>query len=139
MPLYVKRLTQNAKLPLLATDGSAGFDLYADEDATIPATSRRTVKTGIAIDLDPDKAGLLWPRSGLARSGIDVKAGLIDPDYRGEILILLTNTTPEPYRVRKGDRIAQLIVVPAYRPNVIAVDEMADTARGANGFGHTGR
>lgn len=137
--IQIKRLTETAKIPTLGTERAAGYDLYADEDCTIPARSRCPVKTGIALSLRPDTAALIWPRSGLARKGIDAKAGLIDPDYRGPIIALLANETEEPFRIETGDRIAQLVVVPVYRSGFEEVDSLDSTTRGEGGFGSTGR
>jgi dUTP pyrophosphatase len=141
MTLLVKLLTETAIAPKKGSDGAAGWDLYADEDCWIGSTgARRLVSTGIALAIDPDKVGLIWPRSGLAvKNGIDTGAGVIDSDYRGEVKILLFNHGDKPFRVRAGDRIAQLLIVPAYGQTIKIVEEFAGTtARGENGFGSTG-
>ncbi len=142
MTLKVKLLTSTAKAPTKATDGSAGFDLYADEDCSLDAIyegARKTVSTGISVAIDPDKVGLIWPRSGLAaKHGIDTGAGVIDSDYRGEVKVLLFNHGHVPFDIRRGDRIAQLLIVPAYGQSVEIVDELDDTERGGNGFGSSG-
>lgn len=139
MTLHVKLLTKTAKNPIRATEGSAGLDLFADEDITIPAHCRAWVKTGIAVSIDPGKAGLIWPRSGLAGKGITTDAGLIDSDYRGEIKVLLVNHSAFQFGVNKGNRIAQLVIIPAYGDNVESADELIPTTRGENGFGSTER
>lgn len=138
MPLYLQRLTETAVRPTRATEGSAGLDLYADETATIPEYCRVWVSTGLAVAIAPGYVGLVWPRSGLAGHGLDTSAGVVDSDYRGEVKVLLCNGTPHRKTVRKGERIAQLLVVPLGRPNVVEIDALPATARGENGFGSTG-
>lgn len=138
--LYVKRLTETAHLPKMATDGSAGYDLYADEDVTIPPhNSTTTVKTGIAVGIDPGKCGQIWPRSGMAsKKEVTRDAGLIDSDYTGEVCVVMVNRSAFAYPVRRGDRIAQLMLTSAFRDTVVEVDSLNETDRGANGFGSTG-
>jgi dUTP pyrophosphatase len=142
MTLLVKLLTETATVPTKGSDGAAGWDLYADEDCQIGELSTsRLVSTGIAVAIDPDKVGLIWPRSGIAaKFGIDTGAGVIDSDYRGEVKVLLFNHGNKPFVVYRGDRIAQLLIVPAYKQNVVVVDEFeGSTTRGEKGFGSTGR
>lgn len=149
MTLVVKRLTETAKLPTKGSDGAAGFDLYADENCKIhpiywplikPSISRRLVSTGIAVAIDPDKVGLIWPRSGISvKYGIKTGAGVIDSDYRGEVKVLLFNLGDSVFEIKRGDRIAQLIIIPVYGQSVVEVDDLSDTERGIFGFGSTGR
>lgn len=139
MPLYLKRLTETAKLPTRATEYAAGLDLYADETVTIPEYHRAWVSTGIAIALNPFHVGQIWPRSGLAGHGLDTSAGVVDSDYRGEVKVLLVNGSHERKTVHAGDRIAQLLVMPITRPDLIEVDALPETERGVNGFGSTGK
>lgn len=138
MPLYLQRLTETAKLPTRATEYAAGLDLYADETITIPEYHRAWVSTGIAVALNPYHVGQIWPRSGLAGHGLDTSAGVVDSDYRGEVKVLLVNGSHERKTVRAGDRIAQLLIVPITRPELIEVDALPETERGANGFGSSG-
>lgn len=130
---------------LPATESSAGLDLRAcieTDDVTIPAGERCGIACGIAIEPRiPGVAGFVYSRSGLgAVKGITVAqgVGVIDPDYRGEIMVFLLNTSPQPYKVRRGDRVAQLIFQPYLRPEFTTVAKLGETARGAGGFGHTG-
>ena len=138
MTLHTQLLTDTATPPYRATVGAAGLDLYADENATIPAHGQAWVKTGIAVAIDPGKCGLIWPRSGLAGQGITPDAGLIDWDYRGEVKVLLVNRTGFAFAVARGDRIAQLLIMPVYGDAVEIVDRLSETTRGTNGFGSTG-
>ena len=135
-----------ASPPHYATAGSAGLDLRADIEAaslTIAPGHRAAVPTGIAIAIDmPGVAGFIYSRSGLgAKHGLTVAqgVGVIDPDYRGEIIVWLLNTSTEPLTINRHDRIAQLVLAPFVRPIITPVDDLDATARGAGGFGHTGR
>lgn len=139
--MKIKLLTPTATAPTYATDGSAGLDLYADGDYAIPSESDfAVVSTGISVEIDADKTGLVWPRSGMAaKFGIDTGAGVIDSDYRGPVMVLLFNHGEETYRIKRGDRVAQLLIVPCYRPKIEVVDNLDETARGENGFGSSGK
>ena len=142
MRLAVQRLDPAARLPARAHDTDAGFDLFAIEAATLGPGERATVRTGIAIELPERHAGLVLPRSGnAARHGIALvnAPGLIDEGYRGELKVLLLNTDrSEPFHIEPGDRIAQLVVLRVEGPDVVEVDHVADSTRGAGGFGSTG-
>ena len=138
--LYVKKLTKTATLPKKATPGAAAYDLYADEDCTVPAFSDYLVATGIAAAIDPGKCGQIWPRSGLdANYRITRGAGLIDSDYRGEIKVLLVNRSDTPFPIKRGERIGQLLLTVAFSDTVIEVLDLPKTLREAGGFGSTGR
>jgi dUTP pyrophosphatase len=142
MSLRVRRLHDAAILPTRAYDHDAGLDLYACEPARLEPGERGAVGTGIAVEIPPQHAGLVLPRSGLAsRSGIALvnAPGLIDAGYRGEVRVLLLNTDrDETFNVSPGDRIAQLVVVRVEIPEVIEVDELALSERGTGGFGSSG-
>ena len=146
--LSIKFLREQGRdhAPSQATPGSAGLDLRAALDAptlTIAPGERAAIPTGIAIEIGrPGIAGFVFSRSGLgAKHGLTVAqgVGVIDPDYRGEIVVWLLNTSREPRTVAAGERIAQLVLMPVFSPVVSVVEELGDTARGAGGFGHTGR
>jgi dUTP pyrophosphatase len=143
MTLRVRRLHADALLPRRAHAGDAGYDLFAVEAVTLGPGERASVGTGIAIELPPGHAGWVVPRSGLAaRHGIALvnAPGLIDEGYRGEVRVLVLNTDrSEPFEVRPGERIAQLVVAAVAAPDVVEADELAASARGAGGFGSTGR
>jgi dUTP pyrophosphatase len=142
--LQIALTDAGAKYPTYATGGSAGLDLFANEDVTVPAFDRKLVHTGNIFRIPRGWAGLVCSRSGLAlKSGIEVlnAPGIIDSDYRGEVCVILFNTTRHPFEVRRGDRIAQMVVTPHLSPyfdRVLTVD-MDETIRGAGGFGSTGR
>ena len=137
------KLKDEATLPTRAHEGDAGLDLYACESAHIGPGERWGVGTGVGVEIPAGHAGLVLPRSGLARDhGISLvnSPGLIDSGYRGELRVLLLNTDPaETFRVQAGDRIAQLVLVPIALPTPVAVEALADSARATGGFGSSGR
>jgi dUTP pyrophosphatase len=141
--LRVAKLTPEAKLPTRAHDGDAGLDLYASEAAHIGPGERWSVGTGVAVEIPERHAGLVLPRSGLAREhGISLvnSPGLIDSGYRGEVRVLLLNNDPaETFRVAPGDRIAQLLLTPIALAEPVEAAALADSARGEGGFGSSGR
>ena len=143
MTLRFRRLSEAARPPAQAHEGDAGYDLHAAEAATIGPGERASVGTGIAVAIPDGQAGLVLPRSGLAaRHGISVvnAPGLIDSGYRGELRVLLLNTdTDEAFTVQPGDRIAQLLLVAVETHDLLEVEELDETVRGAGGFGSTGR
>jgi dUTP pyrophosphatase len=141
--LRVTKTREGAILPGRAHDGDAGLDLHACEAAHLGPGERWSIGTGIAVEIPEGHAGLVLPRSGLAREhGISVvnSPGLIDAGYRGEISVLLLNTDPaEIFKVAPGDRIAQLVVTPVALPEPVEAEALAESARGEGGFGSSGR
>jgi dUTP pyrophosphatase len=140
----VVRLDPDLPLPRYAKPGDAGVDLTARDDVTLlPGGGRALVPTGIAVAIPRGYAGFVQPRSGLAlKHGVTClnTPGLIDADYRGELKVLLVNTDPtEPFEVRRGERIAQLVIQAVEHVAFLEVDQLDDTERGDGGFGHTGR
>ena len=129
-------------MPERGREGDAGYDLRCVERFALAPGERATVPTGVAIALPDGVAGLVVPRSGLAsRHGLSVVngPGLIDPNYRGEIRVVLVNLGDERFTGEPGDRIAQLLLVPFWAPELRAVDDLPATGRGADGFGSSGR
>ena len=140
--LAVRLLHPDARPPERTRPGDAGFDLRAVESFTLAPGERALVPTGVAIALPPGHAGLVTPRSGLAiKHGISVVngPGLVDPNYRGELKVVLVNLGDETFHGEPHDRIAQLLIVPFAAPPVAVVDQLDDTERGASGFGSSGR
>jgi dUTP pyrophosphatase len=140
--LHVRLLRPGARVPARRRPGDAGYDLHAAEGFSLWPGERVTAPTGVAIALPPGVAGLVVPRSGLAAShGISVVngPGLIDPNYRGEIKVVLVNLGDSRFEAAAGDRIAQLLLVPFLMPDACVVDELPSSDRGANGFGSSGR
>jgi len=139
MPLSVKRLSENAVLPVPGSEFAAGLDLSSAVALQIPAGQRALVKTDLSIACPPGTYARIAPRSGLAlKRGIDVLAGVVDADYRGPVGVILFNTSDQDFEIQQGDRIAQLILELIVHPNVVEVDELPETLRGAGGFGSTG-
>jgi len=141
--LPVAKLSPEGRLPTRAHEGDAGLDLYASEQAHIGPGERWSVGTGVGVEIPEGHAGLVLPRSGLAREhGISLvnSPGLIDSGYRGELRVLLLNNDPaETFRVEAGDRIAQLVLVPIALATPVEVESLADSVRGGGGFGSSGR
>jgi dUTP pyrophosphatase len=142
--IAIQRLHPDARVPSRTRAGDAAYDLACLEAFTLAPGERAMVPTGIAIAIPPGLAGLVLPRSGLAiEHGIAcVNApGLIDPNYRGELRVILINHGSEPFEAAAGDRIAQLLLVPYVAPELVVVDQLPDGGddRGAGGFGSSGR
>jgi len=142
--LHVRLLRRGARVPARARPGDAGYDLCSAEGFSLWPGERVTAPTGVALALPPGVAGLVTPRSGLAAQyGISLvnAPGLIDPNYRGEIRVVLVNLGDARFEAAPGDRIAQLLLVPFVAPDVRVVDALADApdARGELGFGSSGR
>ena len=143
-PIRVKKLHPMAKLPTYGSVEAAGADLYAclEERLTVEPGQSVFVPTGIALEVPLGCAGLVYARSGLAcKRGLAPanKVGVIDSDYRGQIVVVLHNHGKEPRTVENGERIAQLVITPVLTPPYQETEELSDSARGAGGFGSTGR
>ncbi len=142
MKVNVKVLKENAKLPVYGSPYAAGADLYAAEGAEIPAGETRLIATGIAVELPSGTVGLIYARSGMACKQ-DLapanKVGVIDCDYRGEIMVALHNHGKAARSIAVGDRIAQLVIAPYYVAEFEEAETLSDTVRGVGGFGSTGK
>ena len=143
-PIKVKKLRPGAQLPTYGTEFSAGADLYAclEEPVTIAPGETKKIPTGLSMEIPVGCAGLIYARSGLGtKQGLAPanKVGVVDSDYRGEFMVFLHNHSAETRTVSHGDRVAQLVVTPVFTPGFEEADELTDTARGAGGFGSTGK
>ncbi len=141
--ISVKKLRPNAKLPTYGSEFAAGADLYAclEEAVTIEPQQTRLIPTGLAMEIPLGWAGLIYARSGLAtKQGLAPanKVGVVDPDYRGEIMVSLHNHGTETQTVEHGERIAQLVLTPYLTACFHEAEELSETVRGAGGFGSTG-
>ncbi len=134
----VKKLHPDAKIPTHGTEHAAGFDLYSIETIILQPGERHAFATGISIEIPEGLATLFWDRSGMGFKGIHRFAGVIDSDYRGELKIILFNSTKEPFTIEKGDRIVQAIIQDYYTPEFEEQTDLSDTQRGEGGFGSTG-
>ena len=140
LKINIKKLSDNATIPTLGSTFAAGYDLYAAEDAVVTCGARKLIKTNISMEITPGYYGRIAPRSGLAyKNGIDVLAGVIDSDYRGDIGVILYNTDKNiDFMVKKGDRIAQIIFEACYYATLNNVEYLDNTLREGGGFGSTG-
>lgn len=143
----VRRARESAQplpLPRYQSEQAAGLDLSADLDAevTLAPLERKAIPTGLCLEIPPGFEGQVRSRSGLAlKHGVMClnSPGTIDADYRGEVQVILANLSQEPFTLRRGDRIAQLVLAPVAKGELLEVSTLTDTARGGNGFGSTGR
>ncbi|MCL1904040.1 MAG: dUTP diphosphatase [Oscillospiraceae bacterium] len=143
MTINYKKLHPYAKQPFRATINSAGADLFAllDCDTVIKAESQSVIPTGIAVEIPEGYGGFIFPRSSVStKHGVSLvnSVGLIDSDYRGELLISLINHSKKDYTVKSGERIAQLVIIPIEIAEFVQKSELSDTIRGEGGFGSTG-
>ncbi|KAF0248643.1 MAG: hypothetical protein FD167_1955 [bacterium] len=149
LELKIKRLKQTAQLPIRMTPGSAGLDLYAAEEVTIPATQvtkdglveigRAVISTGLAMEIPLGMVGRIASRSGLSvKHNLEVGAGWVDSDYRGEVLVEMKNFSDRPFLVKRGDRVAQLVLLKLGEYLVTEIETINNSVRGAGGFGSTG-
>lgn len=155
MKLQIKKLHPDAQMPKYQSDGAAGLDLYAysihgyeglgesgwdcKDENLIRHGDRRIIKTGVSVAIPPGYVGLIWDRGGMAKEGFHTMAGVVDSDYRGEVLVMLHNVTRHDINIEKGQRIAQILIVPCPQVEIEEVDELSDTERGDGRFGSTGR
>ncbi|MDQ3018789.1 MAG: dUTP diphosphatase [bacterium] len=137
--LHFKKLHDEALLPTRGSRQAAGLDLYAVEGVIVPANGFKSVGTGIAAAIPDGFYGRIAPRSGLAaKHGIDTLAGVIDSDYRGELICVLSNLSGSDYEILAGDKIAQFVIESIIMPEPVWVDSLEETGRGQGGFGSTG-
>lgn len=143
MKVNIKKLNGNAVIPTYGSEYSAGADLYAciDSDIAILPGETKLIKTGLAIEVPVGYGAFIYARSGLAsKRGLAPanKVGVVDADYRGEVMVALHNHSNEEQTIGAGERIAQMVIAPFLKAEFDVVDELSDTARGAGGFGSTG-
>tara|TARA_R110001592_G_scaffold32344_1_gene113416 strand:+ start:322 stop:837 length:516 start_codon:yes stop_codon:yes gene_type:complete len=137
--VLVKKLEESATTPTKAHEHDAGWDLYASKPTTIVPNSRKTVSTGISLQIPEGYVGLIWPRSGLAvKNGIDVFAGVIDSGYRGEIKVCLYNSSDWKVDLNSGERVAQIIIQKLPNIEMLEVQDLQHSNRGEGGFGSSG-
>ncbi len=141
--MNIKKLNENATIPTYGSEFAAGADLYAclEDDVTIEPAQTVLIHTGLAMEIPEGLVGLIYARSGLAsKKGLAPanKVGVIDSDYRGEIMVALHNHGNTAQTISHGERIAQIVFAPFYAADFKLVDELSDTVRGAGGFGSTG-
>ncbi len=138
MELKVKRIHPEAKLPVYGHPGDAGLDLFSVVDRDLAPGEVFAVPTGIQIAVPAGHAALVWDKSGVSLKGVHRLAGVIDAGYRGEVQVVLINLGPAAFPIRKGMKVAQLLVQPVAAVEVVGSDSLDDTSRGPGGFGSTG-
>lgn len=138
VPLYYVRKTDNAIAPERKSSGAAGYDLYSAKSAVVPAKGKGKISTDLSVKTPPGTYGRIAPRSGLANEMIDIGGGVVDGDYTGIVNIIVYNFSDDDFIVKKGDRIAQLVLEQIATPIAEEVKELPLTKRGEGGFGSTG-
>jgi len=138
MELKIKRIHPAAKLPSYGHPGDAGLDLYSAVDHVLAPASVFAVPTGIKMAIPPGHVGLVWDKSGISLKGVHRLAGVVDAGYRGEVQVVMANLGVEPFMIKPGMKIAQILIQPVVSVSVVETDELDDTSRGEGGFGSTG-
>ncbi len=138
MELRVKRINNQARLPLYQHKGDAGLDLFSCIDLVLGPGEVKPISTGIKVAIPEGYVGLVWDKSGISLKGVHRLAGVIDAGYRGEVQVVMANLGREPFVITAGMKIAQLLVQPVETVAVTEVEELDDTSRGEKGFGSTG-
>lgn len=140
MELAIKKMDERATLPTVGYEGDAGLDLHAIAKTIIPAGERMMVRTGIAMVIPQGYVGLIWDRSSwAAKYGLHNMAGVIDAGFRGEIMVVMFNTSQADFTIEAGDRIGQMIIQPFLSVNIKEISELPAAERGEGGFGSTGK
>lgn len=138
MDLKIKRIHKEAKLPSYSHQGDAGLDVFSVVDCTLKSQEVRAIPTGIQMAIPKGFVGLVWDKSGLSLKGVHRMAGVIDSGYRGEVKVVMVNLSQQPFEIKKGMKIAQILIQPVTGVKVVEVEELEKTARGEKGFGSTG-
>lgn len=139
MKIKIKKIEEKAKVPYRANESDAGADLFSIENSIINPLERKIISTGISIEIPEGYYGRIAPRSGLAaKNGIDVLAGVVDSSYRGEVKVILFNSDNNPFEVKFGDRIAQLIIEDHFNFEFEVAEDLSESNRGSGGFGSSG-
>lgn len=139
MKLKVRRIQESAKLPRYSHKGDAGLDLFSSIECVLDGSVVKSVSTGIQVAIPEGFVGLIWDKSGLSLKGIHRLAGVIDSGYRGEVKVVMVNLAHEPFIVKKGMKIAQILIQPISEVEVQEVETLEETDRGEDGFGSTGK
>jgi dUTP pyrophosphatase len=138
MELKVKKIHPEARLPVYGHPGDAGFDLFACSGLTLGPGEVKPVPTGIALAIPRGFVGLIWDKSGISLKGVHKLAEVVDAGYRGEVQVVMINLGREPYVIKAGMKIAQMLVQPIHEAEIVEADSLDDTSRGEGGFGSTG-
>jgi dUTP pyrophosphatase len=138
MELKIKRIHPEAKIPVYSHPGDAGFDLFSCVDCVLDEGEVRAVQTGIQVAIPQGHVGLIWDKSGISLRGVHKLAGVVDAGYRGEVQVVMINLGCEPYEIKKGMKIAQMLIQPVLEVKVVEAADLDGTPRGEGGFGSTG-
>ena len=138
MELKIRRIHPEAKLPSYGHKGDAGLDLFSCADYVLGAGEVKAIQTGIKVAIPRGYVGLIWDKSGISLKGVHKLAGVVDAGYRGEVQVVMINLGNTPYEIKKGMKIAQMLIQPINEVTVIEVEDLDDTLRGEDGFGSTG-
>ncbi len=139
MKLKVKKIQLDAKVPHYSHKGDAGLDLFSSVDTVLNKGEVKPVPTGIQVSIPEGHVGLIWDKSGISLKGIHRLAGVIDSGYRGEVRVVMANLGEKLFVIKRGMKIAQLLIQPVMDVEVVEVDKLEETSRGENGFGSTGK
>ncbi len=138
MELRVRRIHPEAKLPSYGHKGDAGLDLFSSADYVLQAGEVKAILTGIKVAIPRGHVGLIWDKSGISLRGVHKLAGVVDAGYRGEVQVVMINLGNEPYEIKKGMKIAQMLIQPISEVKVVETEDLDETQRGEDGFGSTG-
>jgi dUTP pyrophosphatase len=138
MELKIRRIHPEAKLPSYGHKGDAGLDLFSCADYVLGAGEVKAIQTGIKVAIPRGYVGLIWDKSGISLKGVHKLAGVVDAGYRGEVQVVMINLGNTPYEIKKGMKIAQMLIQPISEVEVIEAEDLDDTLRGEDGFGSTG-
>ena len=139
MKLRVKKVHPEARLPHYHHPGDAGLDLFSVVDEVLAAGETKPIPTGIKMAIPEGYVGLVWDKSGISLQGVHRLAGVVDAGYRGEVRVVMANLGREPFVIKKGMKIAQMLIQAVSAPVVVEADDLDETPRGEGGFGSTGR
>lgn len=139
MDLRVKKIIPEAKLPLYQHQGDAGLDLFSAVDDELQAGEIKAIPTGIKMAIPEGYVGLIWDKSGISLQGLHRLAGVVDAGYRGEVRVVLANLGKKPFIIKKGMKVAQMLIQPVVKVEVVECEDLDETHRGEGGFGSTGR
>ncbi len=139
MHLRVKKIHPEARLPVYQHPGDAGLDLFSAVDEVLEAGELKAVPTGIQMAIPEGHVGLIWDKSGISLQGVHRLAGVVDAGYRGEVKVVMINLGKLPFAIKKGMKIAQMLIQPVVAAEVTETADLDDTSRGDGGFGSTGR
>jgi dUTP pyrophosphatase len=138
LELKVKKIDPEAKIPCYSHPGDAGMDLFSLVDEVIQPGEVKPIPTGIQMAIPEGYVGLIWDKSGISLRGVHRLAGVVDAGYRGEVRVVMANLGKEPYAIKKGMKIAQMLVQPVETMAIVEAEELDETSRGEGGFGSTG-